>query len=86
MTWLRLLRVGVERIVVMLVLWVPMLLVWGWLMRMYFEGFATAARSGTHIEPSELVAYVPLVVLVVTFYLARGIVNRLERYWSTRGW
>jgi uncharacterized membrane protein (DUF106 family) len=86
MTWLRVLRVSFERIVVMLVLWVPMLLVWGWMMRMYFEGLATAARAGTNIEPSELVFSVPLVMLVVTFYLAGGIVNGRERYWSTRGW
>jgi hypothetical protein len=82
---LRWVRALIERLAVTIVLWLPMMATWLWLLGWYTKWIDAGHAQGRDGPPGELMMSLPLWLLVIAWYLAGALLRRLERLWTPRG-
>jgi hypothetical protein len=68
---------GLVRLVVTQVLWLPMLVLWRWLMAWQAAALNAAHARGVMVEPGDLIVSLPIWFLIVAWYTAGPIARRL---------
>jgi hypothetical protein len=70
---------------VTLLLWVPLMILWLWLLLWEAAGLNEAHARGVNVEPSDLLPALPIFFMGLAWTLSGPAVRWLERCWRGRG-